>query len=78
MKQVFKFSIHNILFYLAIVVFSFSSVNAQNLLKSKPQGDSSLKLNGTFDVPAISDGKDANGNPLRQLSQILIQTALTI
>ncbi len=64
MKQVFKFSIHNILFYLAIVVFSFSSVNAQNLLKSKPQGDSSLKLNGTFDVPAISDGKAVNGNPL--------------
>lgn len=64
MKQISKFSVRNILFYLAIAVFSFSSVNAEDLLKSKPQGDSSLKLNGTFDVPAISDGKATNGNPL--------------
>ncbi len=64
MKQISKFSTRNILFYLTIAVFSFGSVNAQDLLKSKPQGDSSLKLNGTFDVPTISDGKFANGNPL--------------
>jgi trimeric autotransporter adhesin len=64
MKQISNFSIRNILFYLAIAVLSFSSATAQDLLKSKPQGDSSVKLNGTFDVPSESKGKSVGGNPL--------------
>jgi Carboxypeptidase regulatory-like domain/FG-GAP-like repeat len=64
MKQISKFSTRNILFYLTIAVFSFGSVNAQDLLKSKPQGDNSVKLNGTFDIPSESNGKFANENPL--------------
>ncbi len=64
MKQISNFSIRSILFYLAIAFFSVISAIAQDLLKSKPQGDNLINLNGTFDVPAISDGKAGNGNPL--------------
>jgi CSLREA domain-containing protein len=64
MKQISNFSIRNILFYLAIAVLSFSSATAQDLLKSKPQGAGSVKLNGTFDVPSESNGKSVGGNPL--------------
>ncbi len=64
MTQISNFSIRNVIFYLLIAVFSINLVNAQDLLKSKPQGNNLVKLNGTFDVPTATDGKFANENPL--------------
>jgi hypothetical protein len=62
MKHLPPFLFRKLVIFILILFFSFSFAVAQDLLKSKSQGDNSVRLNGTFDVP--SEGKFASGNPL--------------
>jgi CSLREA domain-containing protein len=52
-----------IVFLLVVTAFCSILINAQNL-KSKPQGNNLVKLNGTFDIAATTDEKFAGSNPI--------------
>lgn len=53
MKQISQIPTYKIVFFLMIAVFCNISVNAQDL-KSRPNGNDLVKLNGTFDIPMVN------------------------
>lgn len=63
MKQYSPLSIQKIASFIIFVLFCGVFANAQDL-KSRPQGNDLVKLNGTFDIPASNNGISVRSQPL--------------